>query len=286
MNNNKIYQMVTDRIVKQMEQGIIPWDRPWFGSKAGAVSHSTGRPYSLLNQFLIGEPGEYATFNQIKETGGKVKKGAKSKIVVFWKQIKITETDENGNEKEKLVPMLRYYNVFNLNQCEGIDPKYYNPDEIQHLDPIEEAEAVIANYLTRSGVKFQNDKLSNKAYYSPTTDSVVVPMLDQYENRNEYYSTTFHELTHSTGHKSRLDRFDTAKPAAFGSKEYSKEELIAELGSAYLMNYCGINTTRTERNSAAYLQSWLQALKNDPKMIVTAASKAEKAANMITGEAV
>jgi len=288
MNNNSVYQIVTDRIIAQMEQGIIPWNKPWHGSPRGAVSHSTGRPYSLLNQFLLTRPGEYATFNQIKAAGGKVKKGEKSSVVVFWKQVKVKcEPDpETGEERTKFVPMLRYYNVFNLDQCEGIEPKYYHPGEINDsIDPIEEAETVIDGYLQRSGVKFQNDKLSDRAYYSPAMDAVVVPMLEQYSNPNEYYSTTFHELTHSTGHKTRLDRFTTGAAAAFGGEEYSKEELVAELGSTYLMNHCGINTAGTERNSAGYLQGWLRALKNDQKMIVSAAGRAEKAANMIIGEA-
>lgn len=289
MTNNNVYQIVTDRIIAQMEQGVIPWNKPWHGSKNGAISHSTGRPYSLLNQFLLSRPGEYATFNQIKAAGGKVKKGEKSSVVVFWKQVRVKDDPdpETGAERTKLVPMLKYYNVFNLDQCEGIEPKYFDPDggKVESLDPIETAETVIGGYLDRSGVKFQNDKLSDKAYYSPTMDEVVVPMLDQYDNPNEYYSTTFHELTHSTGHKSRLNRFTTGAAAAFGGHDYSKEELVAELGSAYLMNHCGINTAGTERNSAAYLQGWLKALKNDPKMIVSAAGRAEKAANMIIGEA-
>lgn len=287
MNNNTVYQIVTDRIIAEMEKGIIPWNKPWHGSKNAAVSRSTGRPYSLLNQFLLGRPGEYATFNQIKEAGGKVKKGEKSSVVVFWKQIKVKETENTPDgpvEKEKLVPVLKYFNVFNLDQCENIEPKYWKPEEVVHTDPIAEAEDVVTGYIDRSGVKFQNDLLSDRAYYSPALDEVVVPMIDQYSDAAEYYSTTFHELTHSTGHVSRLARFTgSAAAAAFGSKEYSKEELVAELGSCFLMNHCGINSGTTERNSAAYLQSWLRALKNDPKMIVSAAGKAEKAVDLIIG---
>jgi len=281
---NNVYQIVTDRIVEQMEKGIIPWNRPWTGSMNAAISRSTGRAYSLLNQFLLGRPGEYATFKQITEAGGKVRKGEKASIVVFWKQVKITETNEDGDEEEKLIPMLRYYQVFNLDQCEGIEPKYYKPGEEIHNDPLAEAEGIISDYVTRSGIKF-TAKLSNEAYYSPVFDEVVVPMIDQYSNVEEYYSTTFHELTHSTGHSSRLNRLATGAHAAFGSSDYSKEELVAELGSAFLMNHCGINTSATEKNSAAYLQSWIRALKNDPRMIVTASSKAEKAVDYILGVA-
>lgn len=289
-NEKKVnaYQIVTDRLVAQMEKGIIPWTRPWHGGMSGAISHSTGRPYSLLNQMLVGRPGEYATWNQIHQAGGTVKKGAKAYYVTFWKQVKvenIDETDDGLEVTEKLVPMLRYYKVFNLEDCEGIKAKYWKPDdEIEHQDPIAEAEDVITGYLDRSGVQF-TARLSDEAYYSPVLDCVVVPMLDQYSDPAEYYSTSFHELTHSTGHVSRLNRFTTGSAAAFGSQDYSKEELTAELGAAYLMNHVGIGNDKTERNSAAYLQSWLAALKKDPKMIVYAAARAEKAVNLILGEA-
>lgn len=287
-NSTKVnaYQIVTDRITALMEQGVIPWNRPWHGTGDGAISRSTGRPYSLLNQILLGRPGEYATFNQIKEAGGHVKKGEKASVVVFWKQVKVKDVDlETGDEIEKLVPMLRYYHVFNLDQCEGIEPKHYQPGaEPVHHDPIGEAEDVITGYVSRSGVDFTPCR-SDRAYYSPTLDVVVVPELGQYDEPSEYYSTAFHELTHSTGHASRLNRFTTGKAAAFGGTEYSKEELTAELGSAYLMNHVGIGNDKTERNSAAYLQSWLKALKNDPKMIVYAAARAEKAVGLILGEA-
>ena len=146
------------------------------------------------------------------------------------------------------------------------------------------ADAVIAGYVTRSGIEFHNTTPSNEAYYSPALDSVTVPMLSQYDDPAEYYSTTFHELTHSTGHASRLNRLTTGRPAAFGGTEYSKEELTAELGSCYLMAHCGINSDTTERNSAGYLQSWLKALKNDKSLIIGAASRAEKAAALILDE--
>lgn len=121
--DKKICQMVTDRLIAEMEKGVIPWTKPWHGS-AGAISHTTGKPYSLLNQFVLGRKGEYITFNQCKAEGGSVKKGAKGCPVVFWKQFKITETDENGETKEKLIPLLKYYTVFHIDDCEGIKAKW------------------------------------------------------------------------------------------------------------------------------------------------------------------
>ena len=130
MSNAAVYQMVTDRIIKQMEAGIIPWLKPWHSTGNRAISRSTGRPYSLINQLLLPRPGEYATFKQIDEAGGRVKKGEKSSTVIFWKQIKTMERNpETGEEKEKLVPVLRYYQVFNLDQCENITPKHYREPE-------------------------------------------------------------------------------------------------------------------------------------------------------------
>lgn len=281
--DKKICQMVTDRLIAEMEKGVIPWEKPWTGTGAGAISHSTGKPYSLLNQFILSRPGEYLTFNQCKAEGGKVKKGAKGMPVVFWKQVKITETKEDGSTADKLIPMLKYYTVFHVEDCEGIKAKYAAEPRTAH-DPIKEAETIIDRYEYREQLKIIRADITDKAYYSPGLDLVQVPALEQYSRPEEYYSTLFHELTHSTGHKSRLNRFTGAAAcAAFGSEEYSREELVAEIGAATLNNHCGIETPHSLRNSAAYLQGWMKAIKNDPAMIITAAGKAEKAVNYIVG---
>lgn len=281
--DKKICEMITTRIIDEMEKGIIPWDRPWTGTGAGAVSHSTGRPYSLLNQFLLRRPGEYITFNQCKEECGQIRKGEHGQMVVFWKQVKVTDQDENGNAKEKLIPMLRYYTVFHIDQCDGIKAKY-PAEERTHLDPVKEAEDIVSEYDRRETIRIRRSSPSNRAFYCPGTDEITVPTLDQYERPEEYYSTLFHEMTHSTGHSTRLNRFaGSAAAAAFGSEEYSKEELIAEIGAASLISHCGIETSKSFRNSTAYLQSWIKALKNDMTLIVAAAGKAEKAVSYILG---
>lgn len=286
-----LYQVITDKITAMLSEGIIPWKRPWTGVLQGAVSYTSRRPYSLLNQILLGEPGEYITFKECEKLGGKVKKGAKSQMVVFWKWLLAEKKDANGNvvlgedgePETKKIPILRYYNVFNIKDCEGIEP-HENRSFIN--DPLAEGEKVISAYVEREkGFTFENDKPSNRAFYRPSTDTVVVPMLCQYKSANEYYSTAFHEITHSTMKPSRCNRETENKMAAFGSEDYSKEELVAELGSAFLMAHCGIDTAGTTRNSAGYIQGWLSALRNDKKMIVTAAGKAEYAAKYIlTGE--
>lgn len=280
MAKTNVYEMVTERIIAELEKGVIPWEKPWTGVRSGAFNRVSKRPYSLLNQMLLKHTGEYATYKQWQDLGGQVKKGEKSEIVVFWKIFETEETNKDTGEKEtKKIPLLRYYNVFHISQVEGVEP--LKPEQLNdEVEPIEEADKIITDYITREHIEFTECR-SNEAYYSPSQDAVVVPMKEQYKVINEYYSTTFHELTHSTGHKNRLNRLETGAVAAFGSETYSKEELVAEIGSASLMNLLGIETVKTFRNSAAYIQSWLQVLRNDNKFIVSASSKAEKAVNYI-----
>ena len=280
MAKTNVYEMVTERIIAELEDGIIPWEKPWTGVRSGAYNRVSKKPYSLLNQMLLKHTGEYATYKQWQDLGGQVKKGEKSEIVVFWKIFEAEETNKDtGEKKTKKIPLLRYYNVFHISQVEGVEP--LAPEQLNdEVEPIEEADKIITDYITREHIEFTECR-SNEAYYSPSQDAVVVPMKEQYKVINEYYSTTFHELTHSTGHKNRLNRLETGAVAAFGSETYSKEELVAEIGSASLMNLLGIETVKTFRNSAAYIQSWLQVLRNDNKFIVSASSKAEKAVNYI-----
>lgn len=247
-----VYEMVTARIIAELEKGNIPWEKPWTGTQTGAFNRISKKPYSLINQMLLLHTGEYATFKQWADLGGHVRKGEKSEIVVFWKILEKEETDKDTGEKEiRKIPMLRYYNVFHISQVEGVKPLVKPFEEVK---PIEEADRVIADYVKRENIDFE-ECASNQAYYSPSFDRVVVPMKQQYKNINEYYSTTFHEMTHSTGHKNRLNRLQTGAVAAFGSETYSKEELVAEIGSASLMNLLGIETPKTFRNSTAYIQS-------------------------------
>ena len=277
-----IYQAVTDRILAQLEQGVIPWHKPWTGIQSGAISGTTGKPYSLLNQMLLGKPGEWYTFNQIQKLGGKIRKGEKSSMVVFWKQCPIKEEDPATGEKvERMIPMLKYFNVFHIDQTEGITAKVIDSEAI---DPATDSavDAIIADYLQRSGVQLEH-RTGDEAYYSPSRDKVVLPLREQFQEMAEYYSTAFHELTHSTGHSSRLDRI--SRRAFFGSEDYSREELVAEIGAAALLNHCGIETGSSFKNSTAYIQSWLRALRNDKKMIVSASGAAAKAFELITGTA-
>ena len=300
-----IYTAVTDRIIAQMEQGIIPWKKPWIAN-AKAISHTTGKAYSLLNQMLLGRPGEYIIFKQCQEAGGHIRKGEKASMVVFWKWIEQEDEettrskrpkgansgediypqprscDAKRGSRSKEIPFLRYYNVFHIDQCEGITAKHSTatafPDGAEVL---EAAQEIIYDYLSREGVKLSHVE-GDKAFYRPSTDEVVLPIRKQFVSTAEYYSTVFHELTHSTGHPSRLNRL--SKPTFFGTEDYSKEELVAEIGASALVNHVGLETTSSLRNNAAYIQNWLSVLKNDKRFIVSAAGKAEKAVNLILNQ--
>lgn len=282
-----VYGIVTDRIIAALEQGTVPWQKPWVGT-GSAINYVSRKPYRGVNTLLLDKPGEYLTFKQVTACGGKVKKGEEASLVVFFKftEKKRKNTDENAEKEEKIdmIPCLRYYNVFHISQCEGIETKLEIPSP--NANPLAEGEDIINHYVTDSGVHFQIVRGSGKAFYRPSEDVVVVPNISQFELSEEYYSTAFHELTHSTGHSSRLKRFgeNDDKAAAFGSEVYSKEELVAEIGASMLMSIAGIERPETFQNSTAYLQSWLEALKNDKRLIVTAANAAQKAVDLILGK--
>ena len=279
MSKFNIYEEITNRIIEQLENNIIPWHKPWSGISGGAYNRVSKKPYSLLNQMLLKHDGEYATYKQWSNLGGKVRKGEKSEIVVFWKIVQVEE-EKNGKIEKKSIPLLKYINVFHVSQVEGVESKNIKP--IEH-EPIEEAERIKNGYIERENIVIE-ELTTNEAYYSPMMDYIQVPCKEQFMDIMEFYSTLFHEMVHSTGHRDRLGRLDTGvKLASFGSEEYSKEELIAEIGSAFLMNHIGIETPKTFKNSAAYIQSWLKVLRNDNKFIVSASSKAEKAMKYILG---
>ncbi|MCI9127800.1 MAG: DUF1738 domain-containing protein [Eubacterium sp.] len=278
-----VYEMVTDRIISQLEQGVIPWEKPWTGIRSGAYNRISKKPYSLLNQMLLQHKGEYATFAQWQKLGGHVRKGEKSEIIVFWKIQPIEEEQEDGTKVVKQIPLLRYFNVFHISQVEGVEPLSKN--ELHDIEPIQKAENILLDYWTRENIKVEHIK-GDKAYYSPSCDLIHLPLFEQFTGANEYYSTAFHESVHSTMKENRCNRAEDRKGklVAFGSDDYSKEELVAEIGSASLMNIIGIESSKSFRNSAAYIQNWLSVLKNDVKFIVSASSKAEKAVNYILGE--
>ena len=303
MKNNNItapvfdaYQMATDRICALIEQGVNPWARPWTSVNNFAWSRLNGQPYSLINQMLLADPekkytslgelladisGEWLTFKQAKEAGGSVRKGEKGRKVLFFKvQEKRTgEYDDDGNEIIKHYPVARCYTIFKVSQCDGIEQKRHTDDEkLFDFAADTTADSVLMDYISREGIKLEHVK-GNRACYTPATDSITLPIREQFADPAEYYSTAFHEAAHSTGHKSRLDRL--ADDFTFGDDTYSTEELVAEITTASILATLGIETSATLNNSAAYVEHWLRALRNDKKMVVVAAARAEKAIRRI-----
>ena len=179
-------------------------------------------------------------------------------------------------KNEKIIPVLKYYSVFHVDQCVGIEAQQRQTVEISHPA----ADKIIADYCQRESLTLRHQR-GDDAYYSPSRDCVVLPLREQFAAVAEYYSTAYHELTHSTGHSSRLNRLKST--AHFGNEEYSREELVAEIGAAALLNYTGIETKKSLRNTVAYIQSWLSALRNDTRMIVQASGAASKAVDLIIG---
>ncbi len=277
-----VYQIVTAQIIEELKKGYIPWQKPWMSMRpqSGAYNRITKRPYSILNQLLLQHEGEYATLRQWNLLGGKIKKGSRSEIVVFWKLQEFQEKTEDGDLEEKKVPLLRYYRVFHISSVEGVTQ--LSRPEPAEVNGIEAGDKVIREYAGREHVLIR-EEFTDEAYYSPSRDQIVIPGKQQYKDIHEFYSTAFHEMVHSTGHKTRLHR--DLSQNIFGSEDYSKEELIAEIGSAMLMRTVGIDTGNSFRNSAAYIQGWLRQIQQDEKLVVSAAGKAEKAARYILGYA-
>lgn len=210
--------------------------------------------------------------NDITQTDH-IRKGEKSRMVVFWTQLVKEDSDDldtDGEPRRKVIPYLKYYNVWNIDQCEGITARWTKTADASaepKVRPAEAAEAIVAGYLAQPSHPKLILMAGDRAFYRPSTDEVVVPVLSQYDSSDEYYSTLFHELGHSTGHKDRLNR-----------------KGVAEITAAMLVSQASLAAERAFKNSVAYLQSWLRALKDDSKMIVWAAGKAEAAARFILRE--
>jgi antirestriction protein ArdC len=238
----------------------------------------TQRPYHGINFWLLlcrkDSLPYYLTFEQTKSLGGTIRKGEKSTMVVFWKLLK----SENEAEEEKITPLLRYYNVFNISQTEGIDEKRIpKTDAFDHdFNPVQKAESLICQW-TNCPLILQG---SNSAFYDPVSDKVCIPDPRTFFNDHQYYSTLFHELVHSTGHDKRLGRHARIKDHKFGSHDYSQEELVAEMGASFL---CGISDIQrqTIENNVAYIKSRIRTFKDDPKVLILAGAQAQKAFDYI-----
>ena len=282
-----VYEVITKTITDKLEAGCIPWRKPWDCEESAPRNFVSTKAYRGLNHFMLSLIGDcysspfWLTYNQAKSLGGFVKPGEKSPMFVcFYKpqHTGTTTNEETGEEETRTYNVLRYTPVFNTDQCEGLKvPKMERPER-GIREKIAAAEALVKSYKSKPEIEI---KESRRAFYAPSKDKVTVPQMSQYANVEEYYSTLFHELGHSTGHESRLDR-DLKN--FFGSHEYSKEELVAELTASYLCGIAGIERATLD-NSSAYIAGWLSKLKDkeNRKWLPWAAGQAAKAGDMIRG---
>lgn len=278
MNKADIQQIVTDNIIAAMEKGIVPWRKPWTGH-GSQVSLSTGKAYRGVNTLILDSVQMsngydlplWGTFKQISAMGGKVKKGEKGTPVVLWKPME--REDEEGNVKSFM--LMRYFTVFNVAQTEGLEiPQKFlaTREPVPVLDGVAEALAY--------GPEVRH-LAQDRAYYEPAKDRITLPALEQFVSAESYAATALHEIAHSTGHESRLGRFD-GSPVTFGCETYAEEELVAEIGAAMLATALGISVEWDQH--AAYLASWLKALKDDRGLLIAAAQKAQKAVDLVLAE--
>ncbi len=279
--HQSVYEIVTEQIIRQLEQGVAPWHKPW--RTEAPCNLVSGKAYRGINPFLLAPQGYgsryWLTFNQANKLGGHIRKGEKSSIVTFWHVgEEKTVRDANGNTCNSKPFLLRYYRVFNIEQTEGIADKLGLGNATPRVASIEQCEAIVKGMPNAPCTE-----QSNRAWYRPSTDTVGMPSKPLFSSSEEYYSTLFHELTHSTGHASRVGREGIEQLNTLGSESYSKEELVAEMGAAMLCGLTGL-APQTLENSAAYLQSWLGVLKSDSRMVVKAASAAQKAVDYIIGQ--
>jgi len=281
-----IYQEVTDRIIEALEAGTQPWARSWQASSTNTLPHNalTGRPYNGVNVLLCWaesmakgyNASGWLTFKQAKQLDGSVRKGEKGTTIVFWKFLKRTEADGEGADKAVTIPMARAYTVFNVEQCDGLKLPKRECLEVTMAE--HERHELGQKLIDSSSAKVVYG--GNQPCYMPGTDTVRMPELGIFNTAADFYATAFHELTHSTGHKSRLDRNMTGR---FGSESYAAEELVAELGAAFLTAELGMDGTHLQH--ASYLDGWLRVLKQDKRAIFTAASMATKAATYLKEQA-
>jgi antirestriction protein ArdC len=273
-----VYEIVTEKIIQQLESGVAPWRKPW--TCQAPANLVTQKEYRGLNVFTLASQGFpsrfWLTFNQAAKLGGTIRRGEKSSPVIFCSAGDERETATQDDRNRASRPsLLRYYSVFNLSQTEGIEVSASLLKETRTNDPIETCEQIVTNMPNPPALE-----QSDKAWYSPRSDAVGMPARDLFLSSEQYYCTLFHELAHSTGHAKRLHRDNFDNPVAFGSESYSKEELVAEMAAAMLCGIAGVERNTLE-NSAAYLNTWIARLKLDSRLLVSAASQAQKAADFI-----
>ena len=278
------FEIVTQRVIEAIEKdGVLPWEKPWKSYQEGGlpINYITKKPYRGINVFLLAltpySSPYWLTFKQAKQAKGWVRKGEKATPIVFWS---IAEKEDKETGEISKFAFAKTYSVFNLCQCENIEIPELKEVEFTEHEKIAKCESVIEGYKDKPTIKHKEDR----AFYSPVRDLINMPKMEAFDSAESYYSTLYHEAIHSVGHQDRLARKTITNLNFFGSHDYSKEELIAELGASFLCAETGINNSATERNSVAYLNNWLKALKGDSRLIVDSARIAQKSVDYILGK--
>jgi antirestriction protein ArdC len=289
--NFDLYQEVTNKIISMLEQGVAPWRRTW-STYGLAKNYATGHVYTGINFIMMNNTLHpipfFMTLNQVRTMGGKLKKGAKADKVIYFNVVykdrdnRTISKDEathlyNIGEEVKTLKFIKYYNVFNISDVEGIK---LDITEIilKPNEKIDKYESIVENMPKCPEIKHIDSK---GAFYSPSLDIVNMPQIEQFESAEAYYATLFHELIHSTGHVTRLAREEVMNPHTFGSKPYSREELVSEMGASFLCSSVQIDFGNIFENNVAYIAGWLKVLKEDNKFIFKVASEAQKGVDFI-----
>lgn len=282
MTKRDIHQEITDKVIAAMEGGLMPWKKDWSVAAHGMPIRSTGETYNGINVVMLWlsamengfQSGQWFTYKQAKALGGQVRKGEKGTKVVFFNAIEREQDNRGGDTETVKIPFLRQYTVFNASQIDEL-PEKYQP-EAEFLNPAACHDDHVKGFFDGAGATIHED--GSSPCYRPATDSIHMPHLAQFRTVSGFYGTCAHEMIHWTGHKSRLDRFGATPTTA----DVAEEELTAELGALFLTAQLGCETELD--NSAAYMENWLKALRNDKKFIFRAASKASKAVAFINDQ--
>ena len=281
LTKKDVYAIATEKIIAHLEAGTVPWRKPW--TEAGIpMNIATHKPYRGINLLLLNACGYarnlFLTFKQVKALKGTVRKNEKAHPVLFWKWVKKDPKDKRTLEElttKDLKPMLRYYTVFNIEQCNGL-PDALTPNLTKPNEPLLVCEEILDRMPAPPKIVHER----HKACYYHESDTINMPKIESFLSSESYYGVLFHELVHSTGHSSRLNRKEITENISFGSSDYSMEELTAEIGASYLSSHAGI-VVDDYANNASYIQGWLEVLKNDRRFIVYASAQAQKAVEHI-----
>lgn len=283
--NTETYEKITSALLGLIERGdLLPWQKSWKGSDEFARSMSSGKLYTGVNRWVLtltaqanGWSPWFGTYNQIAALGGQVRKGEKSSTAILWKPVTRKATEPDAKDNKFL--MLKAFAIFSASQADGLPEKFYAKPDVSLVDT--DAHAVFEAYTATNGIQVGYG--GDRAFYSPPQDRIQLPHVASFAGTEEFYAAAFHEAAHSTGHKDRLNRIGVTDFDLFGSHQYSREELVAELGSSLVLGTLGLDKPEVVENQAAYLKHWMSAIASDPQAFVWAAGRAERAANLILG---